>query len=294
MRNAITRLAFVYIDTLASPRITPPQAEKEHIVNPIAFQTALLPGDSFDQQCRAAKTAGADGIEFPADDRLYTALPEIAEALDKHDLKASALRIGHTHLIDPDPAQREAAMIVIQDALTAAADLGASGVVFYPHYAPHHVLPDLEPYKAAVELEAELLITLLKKTVCDLANALNMRLLLAHADSGSSSLLRRPEHAAIIRAKLENHPMLHVASSLAHLNAEGIDAMPVFNIEGLGYLSICDTDGRLPGSGTRDWAAFTSALHASGYDGWITIEGNSPAPVSALAGSIRTLRRISL
>lgn len=260
-------------------------------MNPIAIQLGLLPGDSFDEQCRAAKTAGADGIEFPASDRLYTALPEIAEALDKHGLKAAALRIGHTHMIDPEPTQREAAMVAIQDALSAAADLGASGVVFYPHYEPHHVLPDLEPYKAAVELEAELLITLLKKTVCDLANAFNMRLLLAHADSSTSSLLRRPEHAAIIRVKLDHHPMLYVASSFAHLDAEGVDAADVFHIEGLGYLAICDTDGRLPGTGNRDWATLFSALSANNYSGWLTIEGSTFAPVSALAGSIRSLRR---
>lgn len=261
-------------------------------MNPIAIQTALLPGDSFDEQCRVAKTAGADGVEFPADDRLYTSLPEIAEALEKHELKAAALRLGHTHLIDPNPIHREAAMVAIQDALTAAVDLGASGVVFYPHYAPHHVLPDLEPYKAAVELEAELLITIMKKTICDLANALNMRLLMAHADSGTSALLRRPEHAAMIRARLENHPMLHVASSFAHLDAEGIEAVSALGISGLGYLSICDTDGRPPGSGARDWATVSSALHDSAYNGWLTIEGSSPASVTALAGSIRTLRRM--
>ena len=267
---------------------------KDYILNPIAIQTALLPGNSFDEQCRAAKTAGADGIEFSADVRLYTSLPEVAEALERYGLKAAALHAGHTHLIAPDPVQREAAMVAIQDALTAATDLGASGVVFYPHYAPHHVLPDLEPYKAAVELEAELLITLLKKTVCDLANALNMRLLLAHADSGTSSLLRRPEHAAMIRAKLENHPMLSVASSLAHLDAEGLDAANIFRVDGVGYLSICDTDGRLPGSGTRDWEAWASALRASSYEGWLAIEGSAPAPVTALAGSIRALRRVGV
>lgn len=260
-------------------------------MNSIAIQSALLPGDSYDEQCRTAKLAGADGIEFPANDRIYTALPAIAEALDKHGLKAAALRLGHTHLIDPDPIQREAAMVAIQDALTAAVDLGAFGVVFYAHYVPHHVLPDLEPYKAAIELEAELLITLMKKTVCDLANALSMRLLLAHADSSTSALLRRPEHAAMIRARLDNHPILHVASSMAHLGAEGIDASAVSGIAGLGYLSVCDSDGRLPGSGTRDWSAWGSALRASGYNGWLTVEGKTPAPVTVLAGSVRVLRR---
>lgn len=263
-------------------------------MNSIAIQLALLPGDSFDARCRAAKTAGADGIEFPADDRLYTSLPEIAEALEKHGLRAAALRIGHTHLIDPDPIQREAAMVSIQDALTAAVDLSASGVVFYPHYAPYHVLPDLEPYKSAIELEAELLITLLKKTVCDLANALNMRLLMAHADSSTSALLRRPEHAAMIRARLDNHPMLYVASSFTHIDAEGIDAATVSGVDGLGYLSICDTDGRLPGTGTRDWMVLSSALSANNYSGWLTIEGSTFAPVTALAGCIRALRRAGL
>lgn len=258
-------------------------------MNPIALQSSLLPGDTLDAQLAAAKAAGADGVEFTADEAFYAALPDIIDGLDRHGLQASALRLGHTRLVHPDYAEREAAMIRIQDALTAAVDTGASGVVFYAHYAPHHVLPDLEPYKAAVELEAELLITLLRKTICDLANALNMRLLLAHADSTTSALLRRPEHAAMIRSKLDNHPKLFVASSLAHLDAERLDAS-VLATEGIGHVSVCEPDGTLPGSGGRDWQAVASVLRGAGYDGWLTIEGDRQHSVDALATAVATLR----
>lgn len=259
-------------------------------MNPIAIQMALLPGSTFEAQCSAARAAGAEGIELSVTENLYAALPQIAAALEKHGLKAAALRLGHTHLIDPDPVAREAAIVALQDALTVAADLGAVGVMFYPHYAPHHVLPDLEPYKAAVELEAELLITLLKKTLCDLANALNIHLLLAHADSATSALLRRPEHAAMICAKLEHHPMLQIATRLAHLDAEGIEAADLFTTAGLGYVGLCDSGGQLPGSGTRDWPAWASALKASDYRGWVTIEGHAPVSVGQLTDSVQVLR----
>lgn len=263
-------------------------------MNPIALQMSLLPGESLDDALSAAKASGADGVEFIANDSFYDDIPGAADALHRHGLKASALRVGHTRLVHPDYAERERAMVELQAALTAAVDIGASGVVFYAHYSPHHVLPDLEPYKAAVELEAELLITLLRKTVCDLANALDMRLLLAHGDSGTTALLRRPEHAAMIRSKLDDHPMLFCATSLAHLDAERLDTSAAMSVPGIGYVTVCDTDGRLPGSGTRDWNAWATAVQASGYDGWVTVEGNAAAPRTALAGSIRALRRAGL
>lgn len=259
-------------------------------MNPIAIQISLLPGASLDDQFAVAKAVGADGIELVADDATYAALPEFMDSLERHGLRTSALRLGHTRLLHPDYGERERAMVAIQDALTAAADLGASGVVFYAHYAPHHVLPDLEPYKAAVELEAELLITLLRKTLCDLANALNVRLLLAHADSATTALLRRPEHAALIRQRLDNHPMLYVAARLAHIDADGIDASAALAMPGIGSLTICDTGGRLPGHGARDWNALAAALHVSGFDGWITVEAAAPASADELAQAIATLR----
>ncbi len=262
----------------------------EHIVNPIALQTVLLPGVTLDEKLAAARAVGADGVELQVSPEFYAQLPELTRGLARHGLRAAALRVGPTRLIHPEYGERERALVEMRHALAASADLNAAGVVFYGHYASHSVLPDLHPYKSPVELEAELLVTELRATLCDLAYALGANLLLAHADSSTSALLRSPQHAAVIRAKLDNHPHIFVATSTSHLDAEHIDVTQSLATPGLGYFAVTDMDGRLPGQGSRDWQMLGAAIQTSSYEGWLTIEGHSPEGLDALKAAVQVLR----
>jgi len=260
-------------------------------VNPIALQTAILPGTTVEEKLETASAIGADGIELMVDDAFYEQIPRIVDSLGRYGLRAAALRIGHTRLIHPEFREREHALVKMRKALAAAVDLGASGVVFYGHYSSQAVLPDLHPYKSSVELEAELLVAELRTTLCDLAYALGARLLLAHADSTRSTLLRRPEHVSLIRNKLDNHPYLFVATSFSHLDAESIKVAQALSVSGLGYVAVSDSAGLLPGQGQRDWKHFGESIKANHYNGWITVEGQVASTSTELRAAVEVIRR---
>jgi len=250
---------------------------------PLAIRDSHLPGSTYAEKIAHARAAGLDGIEFEASSAFYAGLGEIVTALNEHTLKASAIYLGHTTLIHPDYAQREAARVAVRQALAAAVDLDAAGVAFYGHYARTHVLPDLHPYKSAVELEAELLSMELRATLCDLAYALGKRLLLMHAHSGETALLRRLEHTVKIRAKQDNHPYLWAVGSVHHMAMEGahLTATLRANAEHIGYMTVSDYGLRWPGMEGRALKPIADTLRDIGYSGWVLIEGHDPQVIPA-------------
>jgi len=245
---------------------------------PLAIRDSHLSGSTYAEKIAHARDAGLDGVEFEASPTFYAHIEDIATALTHNKMRAAAIYVGHTTLIHPDYVQREAARVVVRQALAAAVDLDAAGVAFYGHYARTHVLPDLHPYKSAIELEAELLSTELRATLCDLAYALGKPLFLMHAHSGDTALLRRLEHAVTIRAKQDNHPYLWAAASVYHMAMEGVHLTDTLraNAPHIGYVSISDHGLRWPGVEGRDLKPIATTLHDIGYSGWVVIDGNDP------------------
>jgi sugar phosphate isomerase/epimerase len=250
---------------------------------PLAIRDIHLPGDTYVEKIAHAQAANLDGVEFEASPAFYAQIGDIVAALNQTGLKASALYVGHTTLIHPDYAQRETARVAVRQALAAAVDLDAHGVAFYGHYARAHVLPDLHPYKSAIELEAELLSTELRATLCDLAYALGKKLFLMHAHSGDTALLRRLEHVVKIRAKQDNHPYLWAAASVYHMAMEGANITETLraNADHIGYMSISDHGLRWPGVEGRELKSVADTLRDIGYAGWVVIDGNDPEVIPA-------------
>lgn len=261
---------------------------------PLTVRDAHLPGETYAEKIANARAAGLDGVEFEATPALYDQLPSVADALAQHQLRASAVYLGHTTLIHPDYAQREAARVRVRQALAAAVDLSADGVVFYGHYSRTHVLPDLHPYKSAVELEAELLSTELRATLCDLAYAMGKRLFLLHAHSGDTALLRRLEHVVRMRQTQNDHPYLWAAASVHSMSMEGANVAETLraNAQHLGYVYVGDYGQRWPGAEGRRLQPVAEVLKGVGYTGWVSVEGNDPAiiPQPFLAPMVGVVR----
>jgi sugar phosphate isomerase/epimerase len=245
---------------------------------PLAIQEDMLPGINLVEKFQQAAALGFQGIEVWVDEDLTERVPEIAAASEITGVRVSAVNIGHTRLIHPEYAIRDEALVAMRKAMTAAVDLGAQGVVFKPFYAPGPVLPDLHPYKSSLELEAELLVTQLRATLCDLAYALGTQLLIQPANHEETHLIRKVEHAVVIQQKLDHHPHLKIAANLYHMAVEGEDIGMVFSHHGdnIGYVYLSDTDHTLPGNGTTDFNRVTRGLRESGYTGWLTLECGTP------------------
>jgi sugar phosphate isomerase/epimerase len=259
---------------------------------PIAVREALLSGATLEDRILQARDSGADGLELTANPALLTRLEQAANTLDRCELKVSALHAGHTHLINPSPSTRENALVSLRLAMSAAVDLGASGVVFYGHYARRAVLPDLHPYKSALELEAELLVTMLRTTLCDLAYALGTTLYLAPADPQQTSLLQKLEHGTVIIEKLDKHPHLKLAAHLHHMAMGGSHLTETLRAQAahIGYVTLADHAGALPGFAGRSFKPIANALAETGYAGWLALDAQRDMPREALAPSVHIIR----
>lgn len=249
---------------------------------PIAVQTHLLAGDSIEEQLKNAAQLGV-GVELAGDVVLQAGVQRVVEAAQMAGVRIAALNAGCTHLIHPDYATREASVHNLRMLMGAAVDLGAQGVIFMAHYAPDHVLPDLHPYKSAVELEAELLIAQLKTTLLDLADAVGTHLLLEHACSAETALLRRLGHAAVIRQKLNDHPNLGLVANLYHMASERELIAAALAGNPPHYVHVSDAAHALPT--TVDDGL--QALKDSGYAGWITLEAVLPGDLPRALAALR-------
>jgi sugar phosphate isomerase/epimerase len=240
---------------------------------PIAVHEDMLAGASPLDKLKQARDLGLDGVEFGMRNGADW-IKQVADAVAQTGVQVSAIYLGHTRLLHPEYEERDAAIAAVRRAMGAAVDIGASGVILLPHYQPRPVLPDLHPYKSSQELEAELLVTQFRATLCDLAYAMGTTLYLLPVNSSETHLIRRVQHAAYIRSKLDRHPHLMVAANLYHVLCENESIETIFSEfrEDLGYLYLCDGDRHLPSPDHPDAVRFLSGVQDALYNGWICLE----------------------
>lgn len=248
----------------------------------IAIQEDMLPGRSIEEKFQQVKALGADGIEFWGRG-LAAKVPAILEASMKTGVPAASVNHGRQgRFLAPDPAEREAALAELRDSICCAADIGAAGVIFVPHFdAP--ALPDLSPWMTAPELEIELLWTHLR-TLEDFAMAMGVTLYVEPVNRYETHLLNRVEQAAVLARRL-NHPHVQIVADLFHMALEetSIPDAIAANADKIGHVHLADSNRRLPGQGTTDFAAAASALKAIAYDGWAAYECGAPGDNAAQA-----------
>ena len=243
----------------------------------IAIQESALPGETILQKLKTAQKMGIAGIEVSADG-LHTRNQELLGAMEATGVRIAVVNAGSTHLLHPEFSQREKALVTLRTAMTDALDIGADGVVFIPHYATSAVLPDLRPYKSAIEMEGELLVAQLRATLTDLAYALGSQLYMLAVNKQRAHLINTLYQAHVIRDKIDLHPHLTLAAELCDMQTEEDDPIGALIDYGahLGYVHISDTNHRLPGEGDINFKTVCSALKMNAYDGWLTLNSNVP------------------
>jgi sugar phosphate isomerase/epimerase len=251
---------------------------------PIAVQEDMLPGRTLLEKFEQAKALGIEGIEFWGRG-LSAKVPQIVEAMQRTGVKAAAVNHGaQSRLLDPDPAERERALAELRQSIMDAADIGALGVIFVPHFNGP-ILPDLMPYMTAAELEAELTYTHLR-TLSDYADAMSVDLYLEPINRYETHLLNRLEQAAAITRRI-NHPRVKIVADLFHMALEERDMVQSIHEhkQDIGHVHLADSNRRLPGQGLTDFAAVAGALSVIGFDGWCAFECGRPSQNSAQAAT---------
>lgn len=257
---------------------------------PIAIREDLLSGDSLLQKFTHARDLGVEGVEFGSAG-LTARVPEIVDAMVETGVMTAAVNFGSGRFVDPDPAEREKALAGLRQAIVDAHDIGAAGVVFVPH-AGEPVLPDMSPWMSAPELEVEMLYMHLR-TLSDYSYAIGVNLYIEPVSRAETHLLNRVSQVARITRRL-NHPNVKIAAHLYHMAQEEADLPAALrdHADCIGYIHLADSNRRVPGQGSTDFAAAAAALKDISYTGWLSYDCDAES--EDLSPSLADLWRVGL
>ncbi|MDH6358146.1 sugar phosphate isomerase/epimerase family protein [Parabacteroides sp. PF5-9] len=107
----------------------------------ISFQEGIAPGENLNEKFDFMETHGVVGFE-PGGGRLGERVPEIKEALKGRNIQVSAICAGFKgFILSTDPAIRKECMDTMKEIITAAGELGSTGVIIVPAF--NHQTPVL-------------------------------------------------------------------------------------------------------------------------------------------------------
>ncbi|MDX1600766.1 MAG: sugar phosphate isomerase/epimerase family protein [Anaerolineales bacterium] len=241
----------------------------------VAVQEDMLPGPTLEDRFQQAAQLGVQGIEFWSE-----SLPEQFDDIERLNgtdgVVAASINHGRrSRFLDPEPDERDRAMRELEEAIELAGRIGAAGVVYVPHFFGP-LLPDLEPYKSAVELERGLLRAQIERLLETVERA-GVQLWVEPVNRYETHLLVRLEQAASIVAPFD-HPQLGIVADLFHMSLDEPDLPRAIasHADQIGHVHLADSNRRLPGQGTTDFAACFEALEAIGFEGWMAFECGEP------------------
>jgi sugar phosphate isomerase/epimerase len=241
----------------------------------IAIQEDMLPGPTLADRFHQAADLELQGIEFWSQ-TLPGQVNEIEKLNGTGGVIAASINNGmRSRCLDPDPTERKRAELELKEALTLAGRIGASGVVFVPHFFGP-LLPDLSPWKDAVALEWELLRSQLAD-LAELAQRAGVQLWVEPVNRYETHLLNHLGEAESLLYPLD-HPNLGIVADLFHMALEEPDIPAVIREHGalIAHVHLADSNRQLPGRGTTNFTKAFQALAEINYSGWMALECDSP------------------
>ena len=248
----------------------------------LAIQEDMLPGPTLEDRFVQASDLGLQGIEFWSES-LPEQVAEIERLSEQGSIVASSINNGRrSRFLDPDPDERARAMTELSEAIELGGRIGVEGVVFVPHFFDP-LLPDLSPYKSAVDLELALLSKQLE-ILAEAAERANVQLFVESVNREETHLLNRLDQAAALVDPL-GHDRLDIVADLFHMAHEEADisAAILENREHIGHVHIADSNRKLPGQGATEFKPILIALREIGFGGWLALECGSPGQNQAQA-----------
>ena len=256
----------------------------------IALRDGMTPGETLPERLAWLERVGLDGIEL--EDRSLDLPPEELRAIFADSPVAAANVPGSAALLDPDPRERAAAKELTRRRLHLAGMLGAVGVLVVPQFGPAPGLPDLSPYKTAVELERELFALQLEELAPAAAEA-GVPIFLEPLNRYEQHLVNRLEQGVAFAEQAG--PGVGIMADFFHMNIEEADIATSIRSAGphIVYVHVADSNRLQPGRGHLDFRPGFAALKEVGYDGYLGIECGIEGPYEeSLAESAALLREL--
>lgn len=223
----------------------------------ISSQERIIPGESLPERLEKMEKWGFDGIEIHGGG-LSGRVSEISSALSNSKIKLNAICAGFQGaLASDDPEVRKKCVESMNEILTAAGELKATGLIFVPAFNGQTKLDFVEARKVLLE---EL------PAVADHAVKCGTTLLMEPLNRGEAWLLRMLADAASI-CRDANHPGVCMMGDFYHMYKEETSDMGAFLSAGkyLRHVHLASIKRKLPGQDERDFRNGFKGLKMIGY-----------------------------
>ena len=236
----------------------------------LAVSENMIPGAGYGEKLRFLRDSGYDGIElFPEAAGRETAA--LKRAMAETGMVAPSMRGRTRDLLAAEPSARQAQIERLRRVCALAEECGVSVVVIVPVFGGPR-LPDVTPWRSAVELEEALLETILP-TIGAIAVDHGVTLVMEPLNRYETHFLNTLAHGAAI-CRRAGHPGVRVMADFFHMHLEEADIAASLG-ENLAYVShvhLADSNRDLPGRGHTDFAPAFRVLKASNFSGACALE----------------------
>ncbi|MDI9384649.1 MAG: sugar phosphate isomerase/epimerase family protein [Verrucomicrobiota bacterium] len=230
----------------------------------LSSQEGIIPGDSLREKVLRMEEWGFVGIE-PGGGGLPNRINEFQEALKGTQVKVSAICAGFRGApISDNLEQRELAVRTTKEILSAAGELGSTGMIIVPAFNGQTKLDHVEGRKVLLDVLRDL---------GDHAQKAGTRVLLEPLNRGEAWFLRMLADAAAICRDV-NHPGVCMMGDFFHMNIEETSDMGAFLSAGKYLHHVHLASGRrvMPGQDDRSFVNGFKALKALGYSDYCSLE----------------------
>ena len=230
----------------------------------IASQEGRIPGKDLPEKLAKMEKWGMDGLEVGGGN-LQNRVPEIKAALANSKIKMRAICAGlHGALMSDDASVRQQCADSMKAILTAAGELGSTGLIFVPAFNGQTKLDHIEGRKILLDQLPDL---------CEFAGKAGTRLLLEPLNRKETWYVRLVADAAAICRDV-NHPAACVMGDFYHMYIEETSDMGAFISGGamLHHVHLASIKRNLPGQDERDYTNGFRGLKMIGYKDFCSFE----------------------
>lgn len=244
----------------------------------IALQLGLIPGATTADKAKWAYDNGVEGIELGVWGGGLAKCQRDAEAIN--GLVPIASVCGNADpdgnpcfdFLDPDPVKRRRAIDGSKALLAFCGQVGAAGQIVPPIFGGPKV-PDLSPYKTALELEDGLMVAALQE-LGPVAAANKTLFLLEPLNRYEQHYLRRLADGVRVIEAAGKPAGVALLADFFHMHIEENSTPAALREarEWVRHVHLADNTRQEPGTGDIDFTAAFRVLVEGGFTGWLAYE----------------------
>lgn len=230
----------------------------------IASQEGIIPGADLPDRLAKMEKWGFEGIEIGGRG-LPGRVKEIQAAIRNSSIKVSAICAGFDGaLISHEESERRKAVSTMKEILTAAGEIGSTGLIFVPAFNGQTNLGHVEARQVLIDQLPDL---------GEHAVKCRTRLLMEPLNRREAWFLRQLADAAAICRDV-NHPGVCMMGDFYHMYIEETSDMGAFLSAGkyLHHVHLASIKRNLPGQDERDFTNGFKGLKMIGYQDYCSLE----------------------